>query len=257
MSDDAAKIAENVAQVRGQIADAARRSGRSADVVTLVAVTKYVSSDVVRPLVDAGCRDLGESRPQLLWDKAAQLADLPIRWHLIGHFQRNKVRRTLPLVTLIHSVDSPRLLAAIDEEMLSKGTEVIAATESRSVEDLSRQSPPSPFHSVPVLLEVHISNDTTKHGFEPAEIEPFLAKAAEYRHVSVRGLMGMASLEGGLDAARREFAALRNLRDRLQLNCPAGVTLDELSMGMSGDFEAAIEEGATIVRVGSALFEGV
>lgn len=267
MSDDAAKIAENVAQVRGQIADAARRSGRSADAVTLVAVTKYVSSDVVRPLVDAGCRDLGESRPQLLWDKAAQLADLPIRWHLIGHFQRNKVRRTLPLVTLIHSVDSPRLLAAIDEEMQSKGTEVIAvepgwggtgwggsctAAPISGSQEAAVQRPP-----VPVLLEVHISSDAAKHGFEPAEIEPFLAKAAEYRHVSVRGLMGMASLEGGLDAARREFAALRNLRDRLQLNCPAGVTLDELSMGMSGDFEAAIEEGATIVRVGSALFEGV
>lgn len=242
MNDVSARIAENLARVRGQIADAARRSGRSADDVTLLAVTKYVSSDVVRPLVDAGCRDLGESRPQLLWDKAAQLADLPIRWHLIGHFQRNKVRRTLPLVAMIHSVDSPRLLAAIDEEMQSQGTAM----------QLPHQHLP-----LPVLLEVHISSDTAKHGFEPAEIEPFLAKAAEYRHVSVRGLMGMASLDGGFDAARREFAALRNLRDCLQPNCPDGVALNELSMGMSGDFEVAIEEGATIVRVGSALFEGV
>ena len=110
---------------------------------------------------------------------------------------------------------------------------------------------------MPVLLEVHISGEAAKHGFAPDEIEPFLVKAAEYRHVSIRGLMGMASLEGGLDVARREFAALRELRDRLRVNCPPGVTLDELSMGMSGDFEVAIEEGATIVRVGSALFEGV
>jgi len=230
MTDELARIAENVAQVRGRIADAAGRSGRTADAVTLVAVTKYVSADVARLLVEAECRDLAESRPQLLWEKAAKLADLPIRWHLIGHLQRNKVRRTLPLVAMMHSVDSPRLLAAIDEEHL----------------------PP-----VPVLLEVHISGEAAKHGFAPGEIEPFLANAADYRHVSIRGLMGMASLEGGLDVARREFAALRELRDCSRVNCPPGVTLDELSMGMSGDFEVAIEEGATIVRIGSALFEGV
>jgi PLP dependent protein len=230
MREEAAQIAANVARVRGRIVDAARRSGRSADAVRLVAVTKYVSADLVRPLVEAGCRDLGESRPQQLWEKASQLADLSIRWHLIGPLQRNKVGRTLPLVSMIHSVDSPRLLAAIDAECL----------------------PP-----ISVLLEVHISSEAAKQGFAPVEIEPFLTKAADYRHVSVRGLMGMASLDGGLDVARREFAALRELRDRLRVNCPPGVTLDELSMGMSGDFEVAIEEGATIVRIGSALFEGV
>jgi hypothetical protein len=227
MGDEAAQIAENVAQVRRRIADAAARSGRSADAVRLVAVTKYVSADVARPLVAAGCVDFGESRPQQLWEKAARLADLPIRWHLIGSLQRNKVHRTLPLVAMVHSVDSPRLLAAIDEEHL----------------------PP-----VPVLLEVHISGEATKHGFLPDEIEPFLAVAADCRHVSIRGLMGMASLEGGPDAARREFAGLREVRDRLQANCPSGVTLDELSMGMSHDLEVAISEGATLLRVGTAIF---
>jgi PLP dependent protein len=230
MRDEAAQIAENVALVRGRIAEAARRSGRSADAVRLVAVTKYVSAESVRPLVEVGCCDLGESRPQQLWEKASQLADLPIRWHFIGTLQRNKVRRTLPLVAMIHSIDSPRLLAAIDEECLAP---------------------------LPVLLEVHISGEATKHGFEPDEIESFLAKASDYRQVSIRGLMGMASLDGGADVARRQFAALRELRDCLRVNCPPGVTLDELSMGMSGDFDVAIEEGATIVRVGSALFEGV
>ena len=229
MSDESKGIAENVVRVRQRIADAARRSGRSADDVTLVAVTKYVSADVASLLVEAGCLDFGESRPQSLWEKAAQLADRPIRWHLIGHLQRNKIHRTLPLVTMLHSVDSPRLLTAIDEERL----------------------PP-----IPALLEVHISGEPSKHGFAPEEIEPILATAAAYGNVSVRGLMGMASLEGGVAAARREFAALRELRDRLRRNCPPGVTLDELSMGMSGDFEVAIEEGATIVRIGSALFEG-
>jgi len=233
MADIAARIAENVAHIRGRIADAAARSGRAASDITLVAVTKYVSAAEVRALVAAGCRELGESRPQQLWEKAAELADLPIQWHLIGHLQRNKVRRTLPLVAMIHSVDSPRLLAAIDAD----------AGES-----------PRPF---PVLLEVNTSGETAKHGLQPGEVEPLLTELPRYRHVAVRGLMCMASLEGGPDAARRDFAALRQLRDRLRGRCPPGVALDELSMGMSGDFEIAIEEGATIVRVGSALFEAV
>lgn len=230
MSEHSARIADNVAQVRGRIADAAIRSGRTANQVTLVAVTKYVLADAVRPLVAAGCLDLGESRPQQLWDKAAALADLPVRWHLIGHLQRNKVRRTLPLVSMAHSIDSPRLLAAIDEE----------ATRP-----------------IPVLLEVNVSGESAKHGFAPEQVEPFLAELASYRNIAVRGLMCMAGLEGGPDDARREFAALRQLRDRLRPHCPPNVTLDELSMGMSGDYEIAIEEGATLVRVGSALFEGV
>ena len=233
MIDIAARIAENVARVRRQIADAAARSGRTADAVTLVAVTKYVSADLVRPLVAAGCTDLGESRPQQLWEKAAALADLPIRWHFVGNLQRNKVRRTLPLVAMIHSVDSPRLLATLDEEIkAARGTPIV------------------------VLLEVNISGEAAKHGFAPDTIEPFLTELPNYPNVAVRGLMCMAGLEGGLDVARRDFAALRRLRDQLRPRCPPGASLDDLSMGMSGDFEVAIEEGATIVRIGSALFEG-
>jgi hypothetical protein len=261
MRDEFAQIAENVAEIRGRMAAAAARSGRPAGDVTLVAVTKFVPDELVRPLVEAGCCDLGESRPQQLWEKAAALADLRdcpnfrvrdcpnfrvsengtvpfaasdkrgIRWHLIGHLQRNKVRRTLSLVSMIHSIDSPRLLKAIEEE---SSTEKVTET----------------------LLEVNISGEAAKHGFAPEEIEPFLAGLPGYRNVSVRGLMCMAGLEGGPDVARRDFAALRQLRDRLRPLCPPGVTLDELSMGMSGDFEVAIEEGATIVRVGSALFKG-
>jgi hypothetical protein len=230
MNDDAARIAENVARVRGRIADAAARSGRPANDVTLVAVTKYVPVEMVRPLIAAGCVELGESRPQQLWEKAAALGQEPVRWHLIGHLQRNKVRRTLPLVGMIHSVDSARLLAAVEEEC------------SRPL---------------PVLLEVNISGEAAKHGLAAESIEPVLAAAVGCRNVAVRGLMCMAGLEGGADAARRDFAALRELRNRLRPRCPAGVTLEELSMGMSGDYEIAIEEGATIVRVGSALFEGV
>jgi PLP dependent protein len=246
MSDESLRIGENVARIRGRIADAAWRSGRAADAVKLVAVTKFIAADVVRALVESGCHDLGESRPQQLWEKADQLSDLPIRWHLIGSLQRNKVRRTLPLVAMIHSVDSSRLLAAIDEEHSDMLGWQLNCHPNIVV------SPP-----IRVLLEVHISGEAAKHGFASDEVEPLLAKAADYRHVSIRGLMGMASLEGGLDVARREFAGLRELRDRLRTNCPPCVALDELSMGMSGDFEVAIEEGATMVRVGSALFEGI
>ena len=225
-------IAENVAEIRARIARAAERSGRTPDRIALVAVTKYVLAELIRPVAAAGCCELGESRPQQLWEKAELLADLPVRWHLIGHLQRNKVRRTLPLTVLIHSVDSRRLLAAIDQEAGDAGP-------------------------VRVLLEVNVSGESAKFGFQPDEIEPLLAELPNFANVSVRGLMCMAGLEGRPDDARREFAALRQLRDRLRPSCPKGVVLDELSMGMSGDFEAAIEEGATIVRVGSALFKGI
>jgi pyridoxal phosphate enzyme (YggS family) len=196
-------------------------------------VTKYVEPDAIRPLVAAGCRLLGENRPQHLWQKAEALADLPVTWHLIGHLQRNKVRRTVPLVAMIESADSPRLVATIDE----------------AAAGLDRR--------VPLLLEVNVSGEEAKHGFEPDAVRPFLDELPGYRHVEVRGLMCMARWGGGEDAARRDFAALRELRERLRPHCPEGVVLDELSMGMSGDFEAAIEEGATLVRIGSALYHGV
>jgi len=235
MSDLSARIAENVAAVRGRIAEAAARAGRDADEITLVAVTKYVGVEEVRATVEAGCTVLGESRPQQFWEKAEAVRDLPVRWHMIGHLQRNKVRRTLPLVAMIESADAPRLIGAVDR---------IAAEE-----DLK--------HRVPILLEVNISGEEAKHGFAPDAVEPYLEELAGSKHVEVRGLMCMAALGSRPDEAREDFAALCGLRDRLRENCPAGISLDELSMGMSRDFEMAIEEGATIVRVGSALYEGV
>lgn len=233
MTDPAQRIQENVARVRDRIAEAATESGRTADEITLVAVSKYVGEAEVRALVEAGCRVLGESRPQELWEKAALCADVTVGWHMIGHLQRNKVRRTIPLVEMIQSADSPRLIAAVDR---------IAA-------ELSCR--------VPILLEVNVSGDAAKHGFASEEVEPFLEELAGYEHVETRGLMCMARFDGSEDAVRLDFARLRQLRDRLRANCPEGIALDDLSMGMSGDYEEAIREGATIVRVGSALFEGV
>lgn len=237
----AVRLGQNLANVRERIASAAARSGRPPEAIRLVGVTKYASIEVTRALVEAGLADLGESRPQSLWDKAAALADLPVRWHFVGHLQRNKVRRTLPLVSLMHSIDSRRLLAAVEQEL------ALAAEAG---------GPPSG-KPLPALLEVNISGDAAKHGFRPAEIEPLLVELPKLEHVRICGLMAMAALEGGTDRARRDFAALRELRDRLQPLAPAGVSLDELSMGMSDDYKVAIEEGATIVRVGSALFDGV
>jgi hypothetical protein len=237
-------IADNLRRVRERIALAAESAGRGAEDIKLVGVTKYVGPREAAELVAAGCIDLGESRPQELWSKAAALeVDIKrarvfipsvVRWHLVGHLQRNKVRRTLPLVSLNHSVDSERLLAAISEER--------AATDD--------YPPPAS-----VLLEVNTSGEPAKHGLAPDAVEPLLAAAPRYAHVAICGLMTMAALEGGTEVAARNFATLRELRDRLIPNAPDGVRLDELSMGMSGDFEVAIREGATIVRIGSLLWE--
>ncbi len=231
------RLEDNVARVREQIAAAAARSGHPADAVTLVAVTKYVDSQVAgelaRVLDFSGNIHLGEARPQELWSKAHSLQALPIQWHLIGHLQRNKIEQTLPLVSLIHSADSLRLIVAIDTAAAVLG------------------------QAAPILLEVNISGDQTKHGFKPDEMAANLTQIAKFKHVDVQGLMTMAGREGNLGDARREFSQLRELRDRLSQTAPPNISFRELSMGMSGDFEVAIEEGATIVRVGSALFEGL
>lgn len=226
-------IAANLTRVREQMAEAAQRVGRSPDEIRLTAVTKYVTAKQARLLWEAGCHDLAESRPQELWAKAADLSSLDIRWHMIGHLQRNKVARTLPLVTLIQSVDSLRLMKAIEQW---------AAQHERHL---------------PMLIEVNVSADPEKHGFEPPEVLNAVGQANESSWLDPLGLMCMASREGGLEDARRDFAHLRQLRDQLRDQLSDGPPLSELSMGMSRDFPVAIVEGATIVRVGSALFEGI
>jgi len=232
---DATIISRNVAVVRERIAESCRRAGRSVTEVTLVGVTKYVSADMARLLVAAGCHDLGESRPQSLWEKGAALAAVEIqpRWHLIGHLQRNKIRRTLPLLPLIHSLDSLRLLTALDAE---------AAAAERACR---------------ALVEVNLTDDPGRTGASEEEAAAIVAAAATSPHVTVCGLMGMASAPAEGQGPRREFARLREFRDALVARLPAAAGLKELSMGMSGDFAEAILEGATIVRVGSALWEGV
>lgn len=222
------RIKQNVEAIRVKIAEAARRSGRSGDDVTLVAVTKYSDIEQTRLIVEAGCCDLGENRPQQLWEKASAFVDdSSVRWHQIGHLQRNKVAKTVAVIDLLHSVDSLRLLKEVDR--------AAAGSESRQA----------------VLLEVNVSGDATKHGWSPDEMESVVGEAQKFENVNLRGLMTMATLGGDEVVTRRNFSDLRNLRDSLQSSL--GSEFRELSMGMSGDYSIAIEEGATIVRVGSAI----
>ena len=240
MNQRATLLEKNLRQIQQQIADASRQAGRNPDDVKLLAVTKYASNDVTRALVSLGCEDLGESRPQVLWKKAAALHDLPIRWHQIGHLQRNKLRRTLPITDCIHSVDSVRLLRAI-ESVASELDHDRCGTHRSCIN---------------VFLEINISGEQNKTGFHPDACDEAVEVALELENVRVQGLMGMAGLHTSRDGARRDFAALRELREQLQQRWPEA-SLGELSMGMSRDFAEAIAEGSTIVRIGSALFRGI
>jgi len=223
-------LAEHLAAVEDRLAAACRRAGRSRAEVTLVAVTKTVSVEIAALLPALGVHDLGESRPQELWRKAAGVPPT-VRWHLIGHLQRNKIERTLPLVERIHSVDSVRLLTAL--------------------EDACRSSS----RTLPVLLEVNASREASKHGFPPEEVPGLAAALAALKYVHVEGLMTMAAYEEDPERTRPTFAAVRTLRDRLA--AALGRPLPHLSMGMSNDLDIAIEEGATLVRPGTVLFEGL
>ncbi len=228
------QLQSNLNAVQDRIANAAVLANRQPEEVTLVAVTKYVDAAVTRALFEVGASDLGESRPQVLWPKAEELSELPIRWHQIGHLQRNKLRRTLPVVSLVHSVDSLRLLDAID----------------------SLQAELSPGERKEILLEVNVSADEAKHGFQPDGMAAVMEHVRGKDNVTVTGLMCMAGFGTTPDQARGDFARLRELRDSVQDEY-SDMSLGRLSMGMSGDFEQAIAEGATHVRIGSVLFEGI
>ncbi|MCL2006412.1 MAG: YggS family pyridoxal phosphate-dependent enzyme [Planctomycetaceae bacterium] len=227
-------ILQNVQALRQRIEHAATKSGRTGSSVQLVAVSKYANTGdgTIEALLAAGCDKLGEARPQLLLEKAEYYAGQAIRWHLIGPLQRNKVRKILPVVSLIHSLDSLRLAEAIDR---------IAEEE---------QLP-----SVRCLLEVAISQDVGKQGIKPNEVLEVLDALGECKNIIVEGLMGMAGLDSDDSQIRREFEMLRETAESVRMRkLPSNVPLLELSMGMSDDFEIAIEEGATIVRIGSLLF---
>jgi len=216
-------LQQRLALVEGEIAAACVRANRQRDEVTLIAVTKTVTPEVAALLPELGVHHLGESRPQELWKKVEAIPGT--HWHFIGHLQRNKLERTIPLTHLVHSVDSERLLKAISDF----GT--------------ARSSP------VPVLLEVNCSREAAKGGFAPEAVP---SRFDAFPGVSVQGLMTMAAHEENPEACRITFRELRELRD--QLRGSSGLPLPHLSMGMSNDYVVAIEEGATFIRLGSTLF---
>lgn len=235
-------IERNLSSVKERLVAACRRAGRRTSEVTLVGVTKYAQMDWVQKLMALGVQHFGESRPQQLIARVAQMAAVKIpsappaelvHWHLIGHLQRNKVRVVLPVVSLIHSVDSLRLLDQIE----------------RVADELDLRPR--------VLIEVNLTGDPKKHGFSRDDLLENWSSALAVRRVQITGLMTMAAFSENPEESRATFADLRTLRDQLVQMSPAGINLPELSMGMTGDFEVAIEEGATIVRIGSALWEGL
>jgi pyridoxal phosphate enzyme (YggS family) len=224
-------IQENWDGVCEEVADAAKESGRSAEDVTIIGVTKYVDTDWTASLVMAGCHHLGENRPQVLWGKAESPGfPTKAKWHMIGHLQTNKVRRLLRYQPLIHSVDSERLLDFIAQESVAKNQQTR------------------------LLLEVNISGDESKTGMQPQMIEAMIRREIP-PGIEIMGLMAMAGLDGDLDNAQRQFHEVRELRDRL--SSESGLELKELSMGMSADYQQAIAAGATMVRIGSRLFDGL
>lgn len=225
-------LSDNLQRIRDRIEAACARAGRASHEVTLVAVTKYAELEWVRALVDLGLTDLGESRPQQLVSRAAELPP-HIHWHLIGHLQRNKVEAILPVASRVHSVDSVRLIEAIQNA-------------ARKLQLQPR-----------LLLEVNVSGEQSKDGFDPEELLAAWPMIQALEDINVDGLMTMAPLNANIEGARPVFQALRQFRNQLVEASHGHSSLPELSMGMSGDFEIGIEAGATLIRIGSSLFEGL
>ena len=217
-------FAGRLEQVSARITSAAARAGRDPDDVTLIAVSKSFPSHVIAEVLDAGVRDLGENRAQELKEKAAVLGPRP-RWHFIGHLQTHKVRQVVGTARLIHSVDRIGLADAIARRALG------------IVQD--------------VLIEVNISGERSKHGVEPPGAVPLALAVEELDHVRVRGLMTVPPFPEQPEDSRPFYRDLAELGARLRSELPGA---DELSMGMTRDFEVAVEEGATLVRVGEAIF---
>ena len=227
---DLTYIARNLDDVRSRILRAAREGGRSAGDIRLLAVSKTFSADHVRAAAAAGQEDFGENRVQEALQKMDETAELKIRWHLIGTLQSNKVRKAVPRFTAIHSVDSRRLLEAID----AAATEVGASPE--------------------VLVQVDLAGEATKHGAPPDEAMDTVRAAARCHSARCVGLMTIPPYFEQPEDVRPHFARLRDLRDTLLSEGLDPAMLRELSMGMSHDFEIAVQEGATLVRLGTAIF---
>lgn len=219
------EVAKRLASVRAEIARAAEGAKRDPASVRLVAVSKLHPASAIREAYEAGQRDFGENYAQELVQKAGELSDLPdLRWHMIGHLQSNKARLLAPHIAMIHTIDSAKLAAEL----------------GRRIEALGR--------TLEALVEVNVARDPNKSGCDPADLPSILEAVRAEGALTLRGLMTMPPFTEDPEGARPSFSRLREVRDA------AGEGLPELSMGMSHDLRVAIEEGATIVRVGTAIF---
>jgi hypothetical protein len=223
-------IPANLTAIRGRIAAAASAAGRSPDDIRLVAVSKTFSADHVRAAYAAGQRDFGENKVQEALQKIGETADLEIRWHLIGHLQSNKAKKAAPSFAAIHAIDSVDLVRRVDA----------AAADAGAAPDL--------------FIQVDLAGEATKFGAPEADVPAIARAAAECRAARLRGLMLLPPWFDVAEQARPYFRRLRALRDRLVADGIEAGRLRDLSMGMSHDFEVAIQEGATLVRVGTAIF---
>lgn len=223
-------IAGRLKDVEDRIAAAAERSGRKREDITLVTVTKTHPASMMNEAIKAGAEDIGENKPQEVRDKYADV--LPARWHLIGHLQTNKVKYVIDKCCMIHSVDSIKLMDEI--ERLAKQHE----------------------KTMDILIQVNISGEESKSGIKPAELDELLKHAGGFSNVKVRGLMTIIPANTNQESNAVWFRAMKNLFDETKAieNEYENVEMDYLSMGMSGDFETAIECGSNMVRVGSAIF---
>jgi pyridoxal phosphate enzyme (YggS family) len=223
-------LADNLATIQARIRQACKTAGRSPNTVRLVAVSKLHPAALIAEAAAAGQQLFGENYVQELTDKAHQLS-LPLEWHMIGHLQGNKVKFLPGIVSMIHTVDRFSLAQEIDRQW--------------------REKQGSPCD---ILVQVNVSGEVTKSGTTSDEALALIQAIAKLPHVKVRGLMTMPPFFDDPDAARPYFRELRLLADQIRAEAIPGVEMTELSMGMSGDFEVAIEEGATLVRVGTAIF---
>jgi len=221
-------LQDRIQHVEERIQAACARSGRNRNDVNIVAVTKYVSVEMTRKVLDQGVLHIGENRPQNAVPKWEAL-DGRGTWHFIGHLQSRKVKDVVGKFKYIHSLDRISLAEELDKRAAATGVEVLA------------------------LVQVNVSGESTKQGLEPGEVEAFLHEVASYSHIKVIGLMTMAPIEEDPELTRPVFRRLRELRDELNAKAVTSEPLTELSMGMSSDFEIAIEEGATWVRLGTIL----
>ncbi len=222
-------IQENLEEVRGRIRAAALRAGRKPEEITLIAVSKTKPAEMLANAYEAGQRCFGENKVQEILEKAPVLPG-DIRWHMIGHLQRNKVRQVVGRTELIHSVDSIRLAEEIEKEAAKAG--IVCE----------------------ILIEVNIGDEESKYGVAPQDTAAFAAALAQFPHLRVRGLMTVAPYTENSEENRKYFREMKQLAVDIDRKNIDNICMDTLSMGMTGDYETAIEEGATMVRVGTGIF---